>query len=224
METNTQSPFVITIGRQTGSGGTHIAQALSLHFGIPYYDKEKLSQAAEDTGLGPNVFKHTDERKNFLHQLIGAVQPFIGGGDFYANQLSDENVFTLQSGVIKKLASEHSCIIVGRVADHILRDHPNIVRIFISAETSDRTRRIMDKKKIDFKTAVRYVEENDEQRAAYYNFYSTNTWGNAETYDLCINVSALGMEKSIEFVKNFIHSKIDIPQSDSSEVPIPEVF
>lgn len=227
------TPFVITISRQKGSGGRQIAQALASHFNTAYYDHYILSQAAQETGLGRNIFYRADGRKGFLRQFIGAVQPFIGGGDFYASQLSDENIFSLQSGVIRKLASEHSCVIVGRAADHILADHPRAVRIFITANMEDRTRRVMDEKKVDYKNAVHIIKQTDERRAAYYSFHTSNQWGSADTYDLCINISALGYEASLELLKDFITKKLQLetPATEATETSkeqvvanIPEVF
>lgn len=226
MDSNT--PFVITISRHYGSAGRLIGQAIANHFGIAYYDKNILSQAAEDTGLGPRVFHNTDnpsiDRKGFIRQFVNAVQPFLGGGDFYSSQLSDESIFTLQSGVIKKLAAEHSCVIVGRAADFILRDHPRHVNIFITANTEDRIRQIMDEKKTEFKVAQKLIKQVDNQRAGYYNFYADTTWAAAETYDLCINTSALGREKSIQFIIDFICSKLHVDPTPDLSPSVPEIF
>lgn len=218
------APFVITIGRQSGSGGQQIGKILAQKFGIAYYDKSVLSQAAEESGVGRKVFEHTEGRRNIFRQFIGAVQPFVGGGDFYASQLSDESRFEVQKGVINKLANDHSCLFVGRVADYILKDHPRCVRIFLSANMDDRTRRIMDERKVDFKTAVHIIEESDEERAGYYNFHASTNWGNAESYDLCLNVSSLGFYKSIDFITTFITTKLGIELPQIDDTPIPEIF
>lgn len=201
---NTSSPIVITISRQRGSGGRQIGQMLAERLGIAYYDKVILSQAAEETGLGRNVFHHTDSPKGFFRQFVGAVQPFIGGGDFYSSQLSDDNVFALQSGIIKRLAAERSCVIIGRAADHILSDHPQRLRIFLTANHEDRIRRVMDQNKVDYKTAVRTASHADDKRASYYNFYASGTWGSAENYDLCLNISQLGTEGTVDFICEYI--------------------
>ena len=138
------SPFVITVGRQLGSGGRQIGKRLAERFGIAYYDKEILSLAAQESGLGTGVFERSDERKGFLHSIAQVVQPFFGGGgSFYDNQLSDENLFTIQSRVIQKVAAERSCVVIGRVADYILRHHPNHVNVFITASMSERVQEMM---------------------------------------------------------------------------------
>lgn len=208
-----QTPFVINLGRQLGSGGREIARLLSEQFGIAYYDKEILSLAAAETGLGPNVFERSDERKSFFRSMMHVVQPFIGGGgDFYGNQLSDENLFTLQSRVMQKVAAERSCIFVGRVADYILRHHPRHVNIFVSANADDRIRRVMELEKVDKRTARNLIEDSDEARADYYNFYSSATWGQADTYHLCINSSALGIEGTAAVIADFVRKKLAIEE------------
>lgn len=218
------SPYVICIGRQLGSGGRQIGHILAQQLGISYYDREILSIAAEESGLGRGVFERNDERKGFLHTFLGAVQPFFGGGDFYANQLSEENIFTLQSGVIKKVANERSGIFIGRVADYILRDHPRMASVFIAASIDDRARRIMETDKVDMKTALRKIEEGDSQRASYYNFYSSGTWGSADNYDLCVNSSVLGIEETATLIRDFIVKKLHIELPSETSVPAPEVF
>lgn len=212
---NSETPhFVITIGRQTGSGGRIIGQELSRRLGTAYYDKEVLSQAAADTGLGPKVFHATGDQKGVLRQLIGAVRPFVGGGDFYANQLSDETIFSLQSALIRKLAAERSCVIVGRVADHILADHPRCVRLFITADDEERIRRMMDERKVSYKVATNLVAEGDEQRAGYYNFHAAGTWGSADTYDLCVNVSRQGLVPCIDWLEQYIRARLQLNEAE----------
>lgn len=227
MDNSTPTPYVITIGRLYGSNGSLLGQDIAKQLGIAYYDKFILSQAAEDTGLGRNVFHHVPTSKGFFRQFIGAVQPFFSGDDFYGTQLTEENRFSLQSALIQRLAAERSCVIVGRAADFILKDHPHLTSLFITADMPDRIRRVMDEKKVDLKTAQRHIKQTDEKRASYYNFHTENSWGNAEAYDLCINISTLGYAKSLEFIVNFIrqHQQLPSPQTSSEDnPPIPEIF
>lgn len=206
-----QTPFVITIGRQSGSGGREIGRLLAERFDIACYDKEILSMAAQESGLGPDVFERKEGRKGFFSSFIGVVQPFIGGGgDFYNNQLSEENLFVLQSRVIQKVASERSCIFMGRVADYILRHHPRHLDVFVAADLDDRAARIMERKKVDRKTAKSILEECDERRSDYYNFYSSSIWGAADSYDLCINSSVLGIERTADYIAQFAIEKLGI--------------
>lgn len=218
------APFVITISRQLGSAGRQIGRTLAQDYDIAYYDKETLATAAQNTGLGHNVFDRNGKRKGFMRHVIGAVQPFIGGGDFYASQLSDESLFKLQCGVIQKVAAEHSCVFVGRAADDILHDHPRKVSIFICANMEDRVRRVMDMKKVDYRGALNAIEESDEQRSGYYNFHARGTWGSADAYDLCINVSALGIDRCVEIIKEFINMKLGVRPITKPEATASEFF
>lgn len=220
------TPFVITIGRQYGSDGRRLGQDIAKLFNIAYYDKIILSQAAEDTGLGRNVFQHSADRKGFIRQFLGAVQPFIGGGDFYGPQLTEENLFSLQCALIQRLAGERSCVIVGRAADHILKDHPRLTSIFITADMPDRIRRVMDDKKVDQKSAQRHIKQTDNQRAGYYNFHADGIWGSADSYHFCVNMSALGYTKTLALVTDFICQHLQIPNPAAADgvPPIPEVF
>ena len=210
-------PFVITVGRQLGSGGRKIGKRLAERFGIAYYDKEILSLAAQESGLGTGVFERSDERKGFLRSIVQVVQPFFGGGgNFYDNQLSDENLFTIQSHVIQKVAAERSCVVIGRVADYILRHHPHHINVFITASMSDRVQELMRRRGIDAKAARRILEEADEERSTYYNFYSLGTWGTADTYDLCINSSILGPDGTTDFIARFVSERFGLNKPEGN--------
>lgn len=204
-------PFVITIGRQLGSGGRQIGKMLAEKFNIAYYDKEILSLAAEESGLGPNVFARSDERKSLIRSIFGAFSPMLStGGDFYNNQLSEENLFAVQSRVIQKIAAERSCIFIGRASDYILRNHPRHCRIFIAANMDDRVDNIMSREHLERKRAIEFIKDADERRASYYNFYSSGTWGNADTYDLCINSSILGYERTADYIRQFVVEQLEL--------------
>lgn len=203
--------FVLTIGRQVGSGAREIAQALAERLGIALYDKEVLSMAAQETGLGKDFFERNDEKKSFFRNLIHIVEPFVsGGGDFYSHQLSNENLFELQSRVIQRVASERSCIFIGRAADYILRNHPRHVSIFIAADLKTRIKRIAEEQQLTPKRALELIEDKEEQRSSYYDFYASGTWGAADTYDLCINSTVLGIEQTIDFIEHFVRTKLNL--------------
>lgn len=203
-------PFVINIGRQLGSGGRAIGHLLADHFNIAYYDKEILTMAAKESGLCPEIFEKSDERKGFFRSVFGSLFPFLGEGDFYNNQISDESLFRIQSEAIRKAADDHSCIFIGRCADYILRDKPRCVNIFIAADMDDRVRRVCDFDHISPKEAERKIEAGDKGRADYYNFYSSGTWGAASTYHLCINSSVLGIDETAAYLIEFIQKKLQL--------------
>jgi cytidylate kinase len=203
--------FVINLGRQLGSGGREIGQKLAKEFGIEYYDKELIQLAAEESGLCEEIFERADERaqQSFMGSLIGNRFPFIGEGNMALNNfLTHDSLFKIQSDVIRKLATEHSCIFVGRCADYILRDFPNCVNVFISASKEARIKRLCAQLKVKKNEAVKLIEDADKKRAISSNYYSYKKWGAASTYHLCIDSSILGIDKTVEFIKEFVKAKL----------------
>ncbi len=201
--------IIINIGRQLGSGGRAIGRILSEEMNIAYYDKEILNLAAKESGFSPEVFEQNDEHKGRFRSMMESISPIFGSGnDFYANSLSEENLFRLQSEAIRKAADEGSCIFIGRCADYVLRDFDRCVNVFIAADMADRIRRICQLNNVDEKTAQKLISRGDSKRAEFYNFYSAGTWGNAATYHLCINSSVLGIEQTAAFIKEFALRKL----------------
>ena len=205
--------FVINIGRQLGSGGRDIAAIIARRLGIKLYDKELINLAAEQSGLCAEFFEKADEKesRNVLSTMIGYLRsPFAGGCANVPNVLSNDALFKIQSDVIRDLAEHESCIFVGRCADYILREHPRRVDIFISADDSDRVRRICARTGCTAEEARTRMERGDAQRADYYNYYSSKTWGAASTYHLCINSSIFGDEGTADFILEFASRKLDM--------------
>lgn len=210
--TNTPEPFIINIGRSLGSGGRAIGHILAKDFGIAYYDREILNLAAKESGFCAEVFERNDEKNRFLRTL-GNIIPFIGGGaTYYDNELSNENLFRIQSEAIRKAAADHSCIFIGRCADYVLRDNPRCVNVFITANMEDRIASVMKWNNCTAEKAQEIIEKGDSERASFYNFYSSGTWGAASTYHLCINSSVLGIEETAVLIKNFVIQKLNLPQ------------
>ncbi len=204
--------FVINVGRQLGSGGRAIGKRLARDFDIAYYDKEILTMAAQESGICTELFEKGDEHKGIFRTVFSSIFPFFSaGGDIYSNQISDESLFRIQSEAIRKAAEQRSCVFIGRCADYVLRDHPRCVNLFISADTGDRVRRICRSMGVDEHAALKLIESGDTKRADFYNFYSSGTWGAADTYHLCINSSVLGEEATTEYIKEFIRQKLHLP-------------
>lgn len=204
-------PFYITLGRQLGSGGRQIGEQLARAFGIAYYDKQLLDLAAQSSGLHPDLFKQADERtsRSLLGGLFGTRFPFVTEGAIPdRNCLSHEALFQIQSDVIRCLADEGSALFVGRCADYILREQPRCINLFVTADLEDRIARVCERHSIDRAEAVRRIEQTDRRRAAYYNFYSNRTWGAASSYDLCINSSVLGVDKTTDCLIHFINKRL----------------
>ncbi|MDR1154465.1 MAG: cytidylate kinase-like family protein [Bacteroidales bacterium] len=202
--------FVITIGRQLGSGGKQVGEELAARFGILCYDKELIQIASRESGLGREFFEQADEKTRFsiFGGLLGFRSTYADEG--YANNyLCNEYLFKIQSDVIHKLADEQSCIFVGRCADYILREHPRCINVFITAEMKDRIRRVSDDRHISDEKAKELIERADKKRAGYYNYYSNKTWGMAASYHMCINSSLFGIEGAADFIQTFVKKKLE---------------
>lgn len=205
--------FVVNIGRQLGSGGREIGEKLAARLGIAFYDKELIQLASEESGLCREFFEKADEKasQSVLGSLFGMRFPFIGDGAIPAiNCLSNDALFQVQSDVIRRLASEKSCLFVGRCADYILRDNPRCANVFISSTRRDRIQRLCRLHSISEDEAENMMEKADKRRSEYYNYYSYKTWGAAATYHLCIDSSVLGIEGTVDFVETFVRKKLDL--------------
>lgn len=205
--------YVINIGRQLGSGGKEIGEKLAARLGINFYDKELIKLASEESGLCKEFFEKADEKasQSIIGGLFGMRFPFISDSSIpYTNCLSNDALFKIQSDVIRRLASEHSCLFVGRCADYILRDHPRCANIFISASLQDRITRLCSIYSIGEEAAEEMINKADKKRSEYYNYYSYKTWGAAATYHLCVDSSVLGIDDTVVFVEEFVKLKVGI--------------
>ena len=204
--------LIITIGRQFGSGGREIGKRLADLFGIAYYDKELIKLASEESGLCKEFFEKADEKasQSIIGGLFGTRFPFISDGAIpYGSCLSNDALFKIQSDVIRELAEKQSCLFVGRCADYILRDHPRCVNIFVSASKEARIERLMHIHHISTEAAEELMEKADKKRSAYYNYYTNKTWGMASSYNFSIDVSVLGIDETVEFMKSFIERRLN---------------
>lgn len=202
--------FIINIGRELGSGGRKIAYQLAEDFSCQVYDKEILNLAAKESGFSPRFFEQNDERKGFFKSLFHLHVPYVSDGNFYKNDFSQENLFLFQSAAIRKAASENSCIFVGRCADYVLRDFHNVVNVFITAHKEDRIKRVMKRLQCDEDKAKSVIDEGDDVRASYYNYYTGKKWGHSSSYDLCVNTSLLGIEETERFIATFVRKRFNI--------------
>lgn len=199
--------YFINIGRQLGSGGKCIGQLLAKELDIPIYDRTLIDMAAKESGFCKEIFEKKDEEKGIISRLFDVI-PFMGD-NMYGNCLSDEALFKIQSDVIRHLTERGSCIFVGRCADYILRDEPRCINLFITADEADRICRIRERHpEFTEEQAHTFMQKADHKRAAYYNYYSANTWGVADTYDLCINSSHFGLEGTARLIKSYIDERL----------------
>lgn len=197
MATNT----VITISRQYGSGGREIAKRLAESLNIPFYDNEIIQQAAKKSGFSKEMFEQAELKPtgSFLYTMSMFSSNAVG----FELPLADK-IFLVQSDIIKSVAAQGACVIVGRCADYVLRDKPNHVNIFIHSALSNRIERATRLYDLPEEKAKETIVKNDKRRATYYNYYTTLKWGKAENYDLCINSGTVGIDKTVEAIKKFI--------------------
>lgn len=203
--------LIINIGRQYGSGGKSIGEKLAARLNIKLYDKELLLLAARESGFSEECFEQCDEQRGLLRTLYGYFRtPFVGNYSHCDSPLSGETLFRIQSDVIQRIAARESCIFVGRCADYILREHPATINLFFTADNEERIRRITSRLGCSVTEAEAKMEEMDRQRARYYNYYASRTWGEAATYDLTINTSRLGEEGTVDLLIDFINKRMKI--------------
>lgn len=194
--------LIINVGRQFGSGGKLVALALGKKLGIPVYDQELISKAAEQSGFSRELFAKSDEKRNLL-----ALSSFIvdvgrfGSAD---NYVSDNQLFVIQSNVIRSIADKGSAIFIGRCADYILRDRP-CLDVFISASDEVRIKRVAERMGITPEQAESLMQKKDRTRETYYNYFTFGNWGVASNYDLCVDSSVLGIDGTADMIIDFCH-------------------
>lgn len=201
---NNNDNLIISVGRQLGSGGRTIAKMLADEFDCKFYDREVLNLAAKESGFSEEFFEKNDERKGFLDQIFHMHVPFISDSSFYDNGLSQENLFRLQSDAIRKAATESPCVFVGRCADYVLREHRNMVTVFVTADIDERIKNVCHRLGCSPDEARKLIESREDTRSSYYNYYTGKRWGDSSSYDLCVNSSLLGLEGTKNFIADFV--------------------
>ena len=198
--------FIITIGRQFGSGGRSIGEKLAEKLGVPFYDKELISLAAKESGMSPDVFNEVDEKaaNSLLYSLSMGMYNFGSGFSAMGDLPVNDKLYLLQHKIIRKIAEEGSCVIVGRCADYVLRDRDDCVNIFFYANMEFRKQESVKKHGIDEARAEHIITKTDKNRANYYSFYSGQKWGMTENYDLCIDTSKLSEETIVDLIAEYI--------------------
>ena len=195
--------YVITISRQHGSRGNKIGQLTAERLGIPFYDYKLIRLASDRSGINEALFGAADEDVHRRRLFNAASKVYTGklippdSGEF----TSDINLFTYQAEIIKELASTESCVIVGRCADFLLRDRPNVLRVFIHAPFEERLKQQMFILPNRTEAEVRrHIIATDKKRADYYKRYTGGNWMSAEHFDVCIDSSAHPMEEAVDII------------------------
>ena len=192
---------IITIGREFGSGGREIGIRLSEKLNIPFYDKKLILHTAEKTNLEQSVIERYDEQHSF--PAFSSSNIF----DIYQMPMSDR-IYIAQADVIRDIAAKESCIIVGRCADFILDDNPDVFKVFITAPIKDKVERkrplLPGKSDAEIEN---HITKIDKKRSKYYTYYTDRTWGKASTYNLCVDSSVLGIEGTVDLIIHAVNMR-----------------
>lgn len=201
--------IIITIGRQTGSGGRHIGKLLAEELNIKFYDKELLERAAKESGFSEEIFHAHDEKptNSFLYSLVMDTYSLGYTSSSYMDMPINHKIFLAQFDTIKKIAEEESCVIVGRCADYALNEYKNVITVFILGDEEYKIKHIQEREGINYSKAKDMMIKADKRRASYYNYYTSKRWGDSRSYDLCINSSKLGVKGTVELIKKFVELK-----------------
>ena len=203
---------VITITRQYGSGGRTIGEMLAKKLNVHYYDKELMKLASDDSGINEALFVNADEKVKSTKLFHIAKKEYHGelippeSDDF----TSTDNLFNYQAKIIRDLAKEESCVIIGRCADYVLKDYPNVLSVFIHAPKEYCLEGAAKKHSMSPKELERFINKTDKHRAEYYKYHTGREWTDARNYDLCLDSSKLGYERCVDEIISYM--KVRFPE------------
>ena len=197
--------LIITIGREYGTGGREIGQKLALRLGIPFYDRELITRAAKKTGFDEKLFEQLDKRatNSFLYSLT-----MFGSVGLNGMSLTDQ-LYLAQSNIIREMAEDSSCVIVGRCAEYVLKDYDNVLSVFIHAPHEYCMEQAAKKQSMGSKELERYFQKIDKHRADYHKYYTGLDWTDARNYDLCLDSSKLGFERCVQEIMSYINVRFN---------------
>jgi len=209
-KTRDNKNYAITVGRQFGSGGREVGKMVADLLGIDYYDKQLLVEAAASSGMNAELFEAADERTpKFFPSLWPLNLGFGGGLPAGGTPLSDDSVYKAQCEVMRSLVERRSCVIVGRTADYVLRHYCPVVSVFLHAPIDARVQRIIARGDCDNRAAAeKMAEKVNRLRSEYYNFYTDRLWGHADSYDLCVDSSLLGVAGTAQLIADFVKKRL----------------
>lgn len=188
--------LIITIGREYGSGGREIGEKLAERLSIPIYDKQLITEAVQASGICQEVFEQYDETatNSLLYNLV------MGTYNVNMPLPIPDQLFLEQFKVIQKLAKKGSCIFIGRCADYVLEENPHLISVFIQGNEEDKMKRIMKRNNISESEAKKRMKSIDKARKTYYERYTNKSWGKTNSYDVTLNSSTFGIDRSVEFL------------------------
>lgn len=199
-------PFVITIGRQYGSGGREIGVKLGEILGFKVYDKELITLAAQKNGVSPDYLRRVDEKAtNSLLYTLALGSSIYGARNFGIDVPINDQLFITQTEIIKNAAKEENCIFIGRCADYVLRNYENRISCFIYADMEARISRVCKRHDLNRNDAIDLISKTDKRRVNYYNFYTGKKWGKFDNYHLSVNSSLLGIEGTAKMIADIVN-------------------
>lgn len=201
-----EKKLIITIGRQYGSGGAETGRRLADELGIGFYDKNILRMNSDESGIKESYFHLADEKagNKLLYKIISNLTPEKGAPSFGSDLISADNLFRFQSEVIRKVAAEESCVIIGRCADYVLQGMEGLVRVFLYADLDAREERIRSKDLYDPKEVKKNIKRIDRERWDYHRYYTGRDWEDLGNYDLVVNTSKIGVDGAVGVIKNYL--------------------
>ena len=197
---------VITIARQYGSGGKTIGEMLAKELGISCYNREILRMASDDSGINERFFNQADEKLKKTSLFKVAKKVYNGelippdSDDF----LSTDNLFNYQAKIIKELAQKESCVLIGRCADFVLKNEPNVTSVFIHASKKVCLQNAMERHSMSENAMEKFIQRTDKIRGDFYKYHTGNEWNDARNYDLCLDSSKLGFEKCLKVIRQYL--------------------
>ena len=199
---------IVTISRQYASGGREVAEKLAMEYGIPCYDRALIARAAKESGFAEAAFDNVEMKAtNSLLYSIAMGMNAYGSPDIGYTHLSlDDRIYIAQSDIIRKVADEGPCIIVGRCADYVLRERKDVINIFIWSSMPFRIKRAVERDGVEEDKAEETIIRMDKRRANYYNYHAVEKWGTVTNYHLALQNDFRGVDKTVEVIKQFINS------------------
>ena len=198
-EKNTNTPIVITIAREYGSGGRYIGKLVAEKLDIKLYDKEFIEKMAEDTGLSEEYIRENEQKRNVLD---------VFNNGYYSGLNNADELFIKESEFIKKVASQESCIIVGRCADYILKDKENVVKVFINSSMENKIKRAIEFYHMSKENAEKEITRINKLRANHYKYYTEKDWKEPSNYDVCINSDAIGIDNAVNLICDIVNKNL----------------
>ena len=193
-----ENQIIITLSREYGSGGRYIGKLVAEKLGIKLYDKEFVAKLAEETGLSSEYIENNEQKR-------GALETLNNG--YYSGLSNSDELFIKESELIKKVASENSCVIVGRCADFILKENKNVFKVFVYSNMENKIKRTTNIYGLDKNKAEKEINRINKLRANHYKYYTEKDWSNPENYDICINSDSLGVERAADLICEMIKEK-----------------